>query len=98
MGGNRYFTLTTLMTLHEAVEYYLVELFTGPNLGTIYTKRVTLLPLDVQLLRCFRGEYDCVHENTQNFPTLSRPPISHEQSFFVKLSNVINETNLLRVS
>ena len=43
-------------TLHEASEYYLVELFDDTNLCTIHAKRVTIMPKDIQLARGIQKE------------------------------------------
>ena len=42
--------------LQEAAEYYLVGLFKDTNLCAIHTKRVTIMPKDIQLARQIRGE------------------------------------------
>lgn len=42
--------------LQEAAEAYLVGLFEDTNLIAIHTKRVTILPKDMQLARRIRGE------------------------------------------
>ena len=47
---------TTLLALHEAAEYYLVDLFEWTNLCAIHAKHVTIMPKDMQLARCIRGE------------------------------------------
>ena len=47
---------TVIMALQEAAETYLVSLFEDRNLCAIHTKRVTLMPKDIQLARRIRGE------------------------------------------
>ncbi len=47
---------TALLALHEATEYYLVDLFEWTNLCAIHAKHVTIMPKDMQLARCIRGE------------------------------------------
>ncbi|KPP56494.1 histone H2A type 2-A-like [Scleropages formosus] len=44
------------MALQEASEAYLVCLFEDTNLCAIHAKRVTIMPKDIQLARCIRGE------------------------------------------
>ncbi len=43
-------------SLQEAAEAYLVGLFGYTNLCAIHAKRVTIMPKDIQLARCIRGE------------------------------------------
>ena len=45
-----------LMALQEAAEAYLVGLFEDTNLCAIHTRRVTIMPRDIQLARRIRGE------------------------------------------
>ena len=45
-----------VMVLQEAVEAYLVLLFEDTNLCMIHTKRVTIMPKDMQLARRICGE------------------------------------------
>ena len=47
---------TAMLALHEAAEYYLVELFEWANLCAMHAKRVTIMPKDMQLARHIRGE------------------------------------------
>jgi histone H3 len=47
---------TAVQALQEAAESYLVSLFEDTNLCCIHTKRVTIMPKDVQLARRIRGE------------------------------------------
>ena len=49
---------SALMALQEACEAYLVQLFEDSNLCAIHAKRVTIMPKDIQLARCIRGERD----------------------------------------
>uniref|UniRef100_A0A0L8FTS7 Core Histone H2A/H2B/H3 domain-containing protein n=1 Tax=Octopus bimaculoides TaxID=37653 RepID=A0A0L8FTS7_OCTBM len=42
--------------LQEASEAYLVGLFEDTNLCAIHTKQVTIMPKDIQLIRCIRDE------------------------------------------
>ena len=44
------------MALQEAAEAYLVGLFEDTNLCAIHSKRVTIMPKDIQLARRIRGE------------------------------------------
>jgi histone H3 len=50
------FQSAAIMALQEAAEAYLVGLFEDVNLCAIHTKRVTIMPRDVQLARRIRGE------------------------------------------
>ncbi len=47
---------TAMLALHEAAEYYLVELFEWANLCAMHAKCVTIRPKDMQLARRIRGE------------------------------------------
>ena len=46
------------MALQEACEAYLIWLFEDSNLCAIHTKRVTIMPKDIQLACCIREERD----------------------------------------
>ena len=50
------FQSTAVMALQEACEAYLVGLFKDTNLCAIHAKRATIMPRDIQLARCIRGE------------------------------------------
>ena len=50
------FQSTAVLALQEASEYYLVGLFEDTNVCAIHGKRVTIMPKDMQLARCIRGE------------------------------------------
>ena len=50
------FRSSTITTLQEASEAYLVHLYEDTNLCAIHAKRVTIMPKDIQLVRCIRGE------------------------------------------
>ena len=54
--------------LHKAAESYLVGMMEDANLLTIYAKRYTIQPRDIQLARCIRGDkdWDKLHY-TRNF-------------------------------
>ena len=47
---------STIICLQEAAEAFLVSLLEDANLCAIHAKRVTIMPKDVQLARCIRGE------------------------------------------
>ncbi|KAF1324690.1 histone H3, partial [Globisporangium splendens] len=47
---------SAVLALQEAAEAYLVGLFEDTNLYAIHTKRVTIMPKDIQLARRIRGE------------------------------------------
>ena len=50
------FQAAAILCLQEAAEAYLVGLFEDTNLCAIHTKRVTILPRDLQLARHIHGE------------------------------------------
>ena len=50
------FQREAISALQEAGEAYLVELFEDTNLCAIHTKRVTIMPKDIQLARRIWGE------------------------------------------
>ncbi|MBZ3875153.1 histone H3.3 type 1 [Sciurus carolinensis] len=50
------FQSTAIGALQEASEAYLVDIFEDTNLCAIHAKRVTIMPKDIQLARCIRGE------------------------------------------
>jgi len=47
---------SAVLALQEATEAYFVGLFEYTNLCAIHTKRVTIMPKDIQLACCIRGE------------------------------------------
>ena len=51
-----HFQSGAIMALQEASEAYLVSLLEDSNLCAIHTKRVTIMPKDIQLARRIRGE------------------------------------------
>ena len=50
------FAVQTMAALQEAAEAHLVGLFEDANLCAIHTKRVTIMPKDIQLAKCIYGE------------------------------------------
>ena len=56
MHAGLHYTMDAVKCLQEAVEAYLVALFEDTNLCAIHAKHVTIMPKDVQLARCIRGE------------------------------------------
>ena len=50
------FQMQAIEALQEAAEAYLVGLFEDTNLCAIHSKRVTIMPKDIQLARRIRGE------------------------------------------
>ncbi|XP_043927962.1 histone H3-like [Protopterus annectens] len=50
------FQSSAVLALQEASEAYFVGLFEDSNLCDIHSKRVTIMPKDIQLARCIRGE------------------------------------------
>ena len=51
-----HFQAAAILCLQEVAEAYFVGLFEDTNLCAIHTKRVTILPRDLQLARHIRGE------------------------------------------
>ena len=47
---------TAVLALQEAGETFLVGLLEQSNLCMIHAKRITIMPKDVQLVRCIRGD------------------------------------------
>ena len=54
--GRLNFASGAILALQEAVEAYLIGLFEDTNLCAIHAKRITIMPKDIQLARCIRGE------------------------------------------
>ena len=52
-----HFQGSTIICLQEAAEAFLVSLLEDTNLCAIHAKRVTIMPKDIQLARCIRGEH-----------------------------------------
>ncbi|XP_019396016.1 PREDICTED: histone H3-like [Crocodylus porosus] len=50
------FQSSAVMALQEASEAYLVGLFEDTNLCAIHAKWITIMPKDIQLVRCICGE------------------------------------------
>ncbi len=50
------FSSSAVLALQEASEAYLVGLFEDTNLCALHSKRVTIMPKDIQLARRIRGE------------------------------------------
>ena len=53
---DRRFSSSAVLALQEASEAYLVGLFEDTNLCALHSKRVTIMPKDIQLARRIRGE------------------------------------------
>ena len=47
----------TIICLQEVAETYIVGLMEDTNLCTIHTKRVMIMPKDIQLAHCIHGEH-----------------------------------------
>jgi histone H3 len=47
---------SAILALQEASEAYLVSLFEDSNLCALHSRRVTIMPKDIQLARRIRGE------------------------------------------
>ena len=47
---------SALLALQEEAEMYIIKLFESTNLCALHTKRVTIIPKDLQLCRRVRGE------------------------------------------
>ena len=54
--GRLNFASGAILTLQEAAEAYLIGLFEDTNLCAIHAKCITIMPKDIQLARCIRGE------------------------------------------
>ena len=52
---NSRFAANAVLALQEAAEYFLVGLFEDVQLCAIHSKRVTVMPKDLQLARRIRG-------------------------------------------
>ena len=50
------FQTTAVMVLQEAREAFLIGLLEQANLCTIHKKCVMIMPKDIQLARCIRGD------------------------------------------
>jgi len=50
------FAASSLAALQEATESYAVSLLSDTNLCAIHTRRVTIMPRDIELARRLRGE------------------------------------------
>ena len=55
-SGDLRFLSTSVLALQEASESYLIRLFEDTQLCAIHGKRVTIMPMDIQLARRIRGE------------------------------------------
>jgi len=53
------FQSEAIMALQEAAESHLASIFKDANRCAIHAKRVTIMPKDIQLARCCRGEREC---------------------------------------
>ena len=51
-----HFQSTALAALQEAAENYLIGLFEDVNLLAVHAKRVTVMPCDIRLVLCIRGD------------------------------------------
>lgn len=56
LPGKLQFQSSALMGLQEAAENYLVKVFEDANLASLHTKRVTVMPEDLQLALRLRGD------------------------------------------
>ena len=56
MKGRLNFASRAILALQEAAEAYLIGLFEDINLCAIHAKCITIMPKDIQLARCIRGE------------------------------------------
>ena len=55
--GRLNFASGEILALQEAAEAYLISLFEDTNLCAIHAKCITIMPKDIQLARCIRGEH-----------------------------------------
>ena len=56
MRADLWLQSTAMMALQEAGETFLVGLLEQSNLCGLHAKRVTIMPKDIQLARCIRGD------------------------------------------
>ncbi len=61
--GDLRFSAAALDCIHEAAEAFMVELFEDSNLVAIHSKRVTIQPRDMQLVKNLRGKGQNLHRN-----------------------------------
>ena len=54
--GDLWFQTTAIMAIQEAGEAFLVGLLEQANLCVLHTKHVTIMPRDIQLVRCIWGD------------------------------------------
>ncbi len=54
--GDLRFQAAALDCIHEAAEAFMVEIFEDSNLVAIHSKRVTIQPRDMQLVKTLRGK------------------------------------------
>ena len=52
-----HFQSTAIAALQEAAENFIVGLFEDVNLLAIHARRVTIMPRDIQLALCIRGDH-----------------------------------------
>ena len=55
------FQSSAILALQEAAEAYMVGLFEDTNLCVIHSKKVTIMPKDMQLARRIRGDRSWYH-------------------------------------
>ena len=55
--SNLCFQSSAIVALQEATESFLISLFEDTNLCAIHTKRVTIMPKDIQLARHIRSDH-----------------------------------------
>ena len=51
------FQVYAVLTLQEAIEYYLIRLLDDANLCAIHLKHITIMPKDIQLAHHIHGEH-----------------------------------------
>ena len=80
------FRSATITALQTASEAYLIHLFEDTNLCAIHVKRVTIMPKDIQLVRCIRGKRNLQPSSfflTTSWP-FSGPPHSSKRGLNLK--------------
>ena len=60
------FQSTAIAALQEAAENYIVGLFEDVNLLAIHARRVTIMPRDIRLALCIRGDHHHWHISSED--------------------------------
>ena len=60
------FQSTAIATLQEAAENFIVGLYEDVNLLAIHARHVTIMPRDIRLALCIRGDHHCWHISSED--------------------------------